>query len=573
MGVGINETGQIARGTRTGADFVIKAADILSLLLSAGNTKETRILANWVTQEYGSINCDKIIPVAKIAEFTDEMKARDIPFMLATKHTGRVIIGSDQNMEDIKEELEEQEVEYVTIIYRGPKYQVLDNGEIAQNADGNFKVVGATNHDAEVIDEITKQINFTYKHELETLIENQKHELSTEAANKYFEGKKVVQIPLESLTEAQLVQKQLNKNHITSHILKAENGYKLEFEYRWTMRADADKMSPVEKALCDAKIGLSVPAVCDYVNLKEHSAAQIAEQVSNIDQGNFSNEKTMILSIEGHLPKRNQLEKLTKSIKLDGPYAHLHYWERGQQSMVSESVDLRTKEGFEKFENTLDEIGNSIVVNYNDFVEAARSDTLYRKFKDTYEIDKLNKTVKDYKAVNKAAFNFTSSIYNESKEVAKEILPNLGRLVEIEPDDPDRSGHRMMEFRIENSAEVIADTVMKDAKTGAIDKDSFVENLKDKQVGFTITKPDIYQTVTEYVTNVQGYVSDYKINTDLTNEEYLDVMAKRVETEENKETTPSGTDGQETNQDNEISNPLDTEHQDFDPADDGPGNI
>lgn len=573
MGVGINETGQIARGTRTGADFVIKAADVLSLLLSAGNTKEERILANWVTQEHGSIKCDKVIPVAKIAEFTDEMKARDIPFMLATKHTGHVIIGPDQNMEDIKEELEEQEVEYVTVVYRGPKYQVLNNGEMAQNADGSLKAVGTTNHDAEAIDQIVNQINFTYKHELEELIKEQKHELSTETANEYFKGKKVVQIPLESLTEAHLVQRQLNKNHINSHILKVADGYELEFEYLWTLRADADRMSPVEKALCDAKIGLSVPVVQDYVKLREHSVAQIAEQVSNIDQGNFSNKKIMILSVNNKFPNRNYMEKFSQSIKLDGPYAHLQYKEYPSNRMILESIDLRTKEGFEKFENALDRIGDATVVDYDKFVTATRSDALYQEFKDTYEIDKLNQTVKSYKDIQKEAFNFTSNIYSVNKEVAKDILPDLGHLVEIDSDDPDRSGHRMMEFRIENSAEVIADTVMKDAKTGAIDKDSFIKNLKDKQVGFTITESNIYQEVTEYVTNVQGHVSNYKIYAGLTNEEYLDVMAKRVEAEENKETTPSGTDGQETNQDNEMSNPLDTEHQNFDPADDGPGNI
>lgn len=498
MGQGAQETGMMARGARTGIEMVLRTEDLLAAILSSKTTKEAELFMNHL-KEGGEIKCDVAIPVDKIAEFADRMQAHNIPFMIVDHKEGTI---KDVNAFDRKSgPVDELDVktEYVTIMYRGIKPKFEENGEITLDQNGRKIATNNSERESIVIKQVASEINANYLKELSIESQEKAHELSSLEANKKFIDQKTIKIEMDNLSELYLVQQQTNKQGIDSQVLVLGNDkYALEVDADYAERVNPGDMSPLETALVDAELGLRHPDVAKYVEEKSKTSEEIADIVYNLKQGNTDIQKT-IISLDRHLP--NNYKQVTdygrlNRIEINGTNATVWAYDKDateRADMYKAIVyDLTDSNDFHKFETRLQRFDNAIAIDKGDLIEASKSELQYENFKAKYDIDRLQETISKFQEIKDSAFGIRASF---SEEINKDqVSKDWGHL----EDDPNRSGYKTMELRIEDTSEIITDNIAKKTN-GEIDKDQIKDILEKNETRFVTTPPKAYEPTTYFV--------------------------------------------------------------------------
>ncbi len=481
MGTGIQESGMIARGFRTGVEFMLRTEDILAAIITSKSTKEAEIFKDYIEDQHGTILCDVTIPVDKIAEFSMEMDARQIPYIIIDQNKGTTVSGSKNfRLEGGKLiESESKEPKYVSVMYKGPIYLYEPNGQIKIDDNGNRVAQPGSSMDAKTIHNVAAKLNSDYLARLEIESKEKAHELSTLEANRNFAGQETIKINVASLTEAQLIQSRMDEQRIDNHILKtSDNRYEVEVNALDAVRVNPHDMSDLERVLVDCEIGMNLTDVKEYVSAKEKYATEVADLVNDIRNGNLNNHK-VILSLDEGLSEKDSVKQVR----------HIEIY--GTQAIVGKKeYNLTNKEDFSKFETAVQKFDNAAVIDYDTYLKTETNKFDFTRLKEVYVKDQ--ETFAKFESIKDTAFHMTRELEDNPK--TRDLARDLGELV----DDPKHRGNQMMEFRIAESSVVIAET-MQTASNGMIDASELNEVMKQKENDFIVSAPSPYQPTPIYV--------------------------------------------------------------------------
>jgi len=480
MGQGVQESGMIARGTRTGVEMVIRLEDVLAAMLSSKSTKEAKLFADYVENEHGTIQYDITIPRAKIAEFVTEMDAKNVPFMLIDPSKGAAVGGSE-NFKFEKDGVTYYGSEYVGVMYRGPIYKFDLDGNVLLDNEGKRVAKEGTDLDAAMIHETASKLSAQYLAEIGKESVDLAHQLNTTEANHKFVDSKTIKIEMESLGKLYMMQRHANELGIDSYISKLESGkYQLEVNAIDAVRLNPNVPSPVEQLVFDSKFAFSERRINAYLQIQDQDREFVLGAINDNRTG--VQNKIVILDLDGdafdkdHLPKRFELENGIATLY--------------EGSEKIESYDLQDLDSFAQFETKYQEFQHVHPIPMEHF-EAALSDE--KALKDLEFMTSVKqKAAFEYESIRDTVFNASKMLRDENPVLYSDINPTL-------KSDPSKPGHQMLEMRLEDSDKIVCDMIATKSN-GQINADEMLKTLKEhenRELSFEVTTPSQYVPVAQ----------------------------------------------------------------------------
>lgn len=467
MEAGMQETGMIARFMKTGVETVLKAEDILAVIIASRATKESRIFADYIENQHGSICNDISVPKTKVKEFVTDMQELNIPFS---------IVSDDKS-------------EFAQVICRGGIPEFDEKGRVLLDKNGNKVFKQGSSRDEVMTRKLAEKHTNDFLKDKNISINRDKHMLSTNEANHEFYNKATIKVRLDSASKAFEIQKHAAELNIDSFITTKTNKYEIEgkteyntdyfveFKQSDAERLNEDTMSPVEQVLTDCRYAFSVPEIKNYLISKDMNDKFLAKNISNLNKSYLD---CVIVPFDAdsfdreHLPHRIDIEH-GKATELKG-------------NQIIETYDLTKKDDLSKLETKIQSFdgassfkrdGNSY--SWNSWLKNEEHCIDIPK-----QIQYQKNNREKFKDIRKVAFRATEFVSNNPNAGI-----NFGKMGTLTTDLD--KGHKYMIFDQEIDKIVVG--LISENSNGQIDLEHFTNSLNHNSEEFNISIPAMYEPV------------------------------------------------------------------------------
>jgi len=512
MGTGIQESGMMARSARTGVELMVKAEDLLAASIAALNHKGGRndIFTEWI-RDGGRLSQSYYVPTEMLPEMLQRCEEQGIPVCVcAFKKEGQ---------------------EYAKVYTLGGMPYYDENGLLLHDEEGNIKFDEKTLANERALKSITDEFNDLYA-------QKKDHAKTAYAANLVFGDRETIKLQSLDLGELLELQRCTSAQGIDSFISRQldDYNYQIEFAADDAKRNDPKKMSPLETALFNAKVGLSVPQNHEYLN--ELTRSQ--KTIGNYLMPNRFCDPLYVYKVCDHdyeivdsadpndYMEIDPQERVAK-VRTYNEESHSHY--------IVKTIDLKTESGEREFNSVLASYGSNPLVLSEGDLDSYDQDYCFDGEPDTFDWELYkedhpdfehgwNNFIKrhpDYLDLSSGFYSFFGAEYDYSLQLTdnfeanRDVTFNAAELIQKEAaeiadptlraekmkeandlcaikEDPNNPGYQMLEIRIPESDVVVANVLAKNLE-GEIDANELAEAIKENEsrLTFDITTPNLYE--------------------------------------------------------------------------------